>query len=270
MHWVVSETWLNAATVERNRGFFAGVYATLFSLGFVAGPILLTVIEVSGGLPFYLIAGSVVLAAVPLAFARGAVPKIEVNTSQGSWSPLALAPTIFAAILVSGLVDGAILSLLPLYGLRNGLEEAEALLLLSIAIAGTVTLQIPLGWLADRLERRRLLLLAGAAGALGAALLPMTIGQPLLLWPLLFLWGGLIVGLYTLALAMLGDRFSGDLLARANALFVMTYCLGSAIGPPLAGTAMDLLSVEGFPASLSLSCLAFLALGLYRSWRRSR
>jgi MFS family permease len=132
---------------------------------------------------------------------------------------------------------------------------------------GTVTLQLPLGWLADKVGRRRLLLVSGVAGAAGAMALPLALGLPSLLWVILFLWGGFFVGLYTIALAELGERFQGPALAGANGLFVMSYSVGSLAGPPALGVAMDVFGPNGLPFGLAAACLAFLLVATVRTMR---
>jgi len=51
----------------------------------------------------------------------------------------------------------------------------------------------------------------------GCALLPLAIRSIWLLWPLLFIWGGAAFGVYTVALAGLGDRYSGAMLLTGSA-----------------------------------------------------
>jgi MFS family permease len=267
VHWIVSETWLNAAATSSRRGLFAGLYATLMSIGFAVGPALLTVIDLDTALPFVIIAGAVVLVGVPLYWARHSMPPIEPARSDSHLWPLAAAPTIFVAALVAGTVDASVLSLLVVYGVRTGFTEADALILLTVLGVGTVTLQLPLGWLADRVGRRRLLLVSGVAGAAGALALPLALGLPTLLWVILFLWGGFFVGLYTVALAELGERFQGPALAGANGLFVMAYSAGSLAGPPVLGVAMDVLGPNGLPVGLAAACLMFLLVAAVRTMR---
>lgn len=265
VHWIVSETWLNALAAKTSRGLLAGLYATLLSIGFAAGPALLTVVDIEGFAPFGFICVTISLAAVPLILVGKAAPVIEAHGEQGRWSAFLIAPTVFAATLVSGVMDASVLSLLAIYGLRIGMLQDTAVLMLSVAVAGTVCLQVPLGWLSDRTDKRSLLLVCGAVGAGGALALPFLAAQSWLLWPMLFVWGGVFVGLYTIGLAMLGERFSGGALAQANALFVMVYCLGNLAGPPVAGTAMDWIGPQGLPAIMATVCGIFLVLGLART-----
>ena len=46
-------------------------------------------------------------------------------------------------------------------------------------------------------------------------------------------------GLYTLSLALIGERFRGADLTQANTAFVMTFQLGTIVGPPYAGAFMQ-------------------------------
>ena len=131
--------------------------------------------------------------------------------------------------------------------------------------AGGVFLQIPIGVLADRIDRRLLLMFCAGAGVFGGISLPLFIHLPWLLWPSLFLWGGVIVGLYTVGLTLLGERFRGADLVGANAAFVMLYGVGAVAGPPVAGAAMDLWDPHGLALALALLCLGFIGVAAF--WR---
>ena len=76
---------------------------------------------------------------------------------------------------------------------------------------------------------------------------------------LLFLWGGLAAGIYPVALSMAGERFRGADLVAINAAIIISYGLGSLIGPVLGGVAMDLWNPQGLMAMLALVFVLFLA-----------
>jgi hypothetical protein len=56
--------------------------------------------------------------------------------------------------------------------------------------------------------------------------------------PMLFLWGAVAFGVYTVALAELGDRFSGSMLLAGNATFAMMWGIGGIVGdaPRISGS----------------------------------
>ena len=142
-------------------------------------------------------------------------------------------------------------ALLPVYGLRIGFEPDSAAFLVSVLALGTMAFQIPIGLLSDRIDRRFMLLAAGLAGIVGAALIPFAAGHGWAFYATLFVWSGLIGTLYTVGLAHLGGRFTGADLAGANAAFVILYNAGLALGPPVVGGGMDLFPPHGFAWSLA-------------------
>jgi len=268
--WIASEIWLNSASGTESRGAVMGVYGTVFSIGIVAGPILLEFTGTRGVKPFAIGAACMILTLLPLGLLR------RVTSAAQEFMPLRdlsgalrAAPIVMLAALVAGLVESADLTLLPLFGLHSGLDERAALLLVAVFMAGNVVLQVPIGLLADRYGRKTLLAACAMASCIGPLLLQRCLGTPLLLWPLLFIWGGTLYAFYSQGVALLGEKFAVENLPSANTLFVMVYCLGGVIGPSTGGIAMDLWPNRGLPILLSGAALLMLGgLALNRLVRR--
>lgn len=255
LHWIISETWINHVAHDDRRGFIAGVYSALMGLGFAIGPVMLGMTGTEGVAPFAVATALVLAAGLPLLWVRGARPAMDHEPGQTTLGVLALAPVIMLASVISGFVDTATLALLPVYGLRVGMDEYTAVLQLTVATIGAVVLQLPIGWLGDYLGRRHVLGGCAAVKTVTVAALPLVLDLPWLLWPILFVWGGAMVAFYTLALALMGSRFRGSLLAKATAALVITYCVGSVIGPLVIGGAMDWLGPSGFIAGMAATSL---------------
>ena len=68
----------------------------------------------------------------------------------------------------------------------------------------------------------------------------------------IMLWGGISFAIYPVGLALLGQRFSGGDIARANTAFSMLYILGGLVGRPLTGAAMDAFGDPGLGWTLAL------------------
>ncbi|MGY2048448.1 MFS transporter [Methylobacterium sp. JK268] len=257
--FVLSEFWINQAAPPARRGLVMGVYATVLALGFAVGPGLLGLLGTAGWPPYLAGAALFAAASVPLLLARGLSPEIPAKGGRGFLGYLRVAPSATLAALVYGAVETGGFAILPIYGLRLGLTPEQAAGLVSLAALGNVAFQIPAGLLADRIDRRKVLLGAAAGGALGALLLPAGAQAPWLLGAVLFVWGGVAGTLYTVGLAHLGARFEGAALAGANAAFLVLYNIGLVLGPPLVGGSMDLASPHGFAWSLAALFLAYLA-----------
>jgi MFS family permease len=252
--FVVSETWINQLVTPQTRGRVMGLYSTVLSLGFAIGPFLLPVTGIEGWAPFWVGVAGAAISLVALILVRDQVPAFT-REAQGTSLVgfLPLAPVLLAAVATFSFYDQAVLSFWPLYGLRYGLTETTVANALGVLIIGNVFLQFPLGWLADRTSRRGLMLFCAAAAVVGSLVLPLAITRPLILWPLLFFWGGLAFGVYTMALIELGDRFSGALLLAGNAAFALMWGVGGIIGPPVTGGVMQLVGPNGLPLVLGVT-----------------
>lgn len=257
--FVVSETWINTLAPSRGRGRVVGIYVTVASVGFASGPVLLGLVGSEGLAPFLVAALAPLLALPILVRARHCLPDVFDDRAGGSVVAFArTAPVLVAVVAMVSLYDQTVLAMFPVYGLAAGLGETATSLSLSAAIVGNVALQVPLGWLAERLDRRRVLLGLALAAATGLAALPSVLGT-IWGWPVLFVVGACAFGGFTVCLVELGERFSGSMLLAGNAAFAMVWGLGGLAGPPLAGAAMERFGPDGFPATL---CLLFLALAL--------
>lgn len=270
IHWILSEAWINTLAPPERRGFYVGVYGALFMAGFAIGPLGLTIIPLDGVLPFALIAVGVLLSGIPLYVLRARLPKLDDSPHRASFAPFFVAPAVFLASLAAGLSDGALWALLTVYGIDKGIGEAGALHLLAALNVGTVLLQIPLGWAADRHGAGAILIACGVAGVAGGLLLPLVITGPsvLLLWALAFVWGAMLASLYTVGLVELGRFFQGAALTGANGLFVAAYSLGGLSGPLTAGYAMDGTGPDALPVFIVVVTAAFLAFAIAESARR--
>lgn len=266
--FVLSEFWINAAAPPARRGLVMGIYATVLALGLAVGPTLLTVLGTHGFAPYLAGAGLFLVGLVPLLLARGLSPVIGHGRGRPFTAYLRLAPAATLAALVYGAVETGGFAILPLYGLRLGYEAETAAGLVSALALGNVLFQIPFGWLADRVDRRLVLLLAALGGALGSSLIPLASGWFPGLLVLLFLWGGIAGTLYTVGLAHLGATIRGADLAGANAAFVVLYNVGLMLGPPIIGGGMDLVPPQGFAYSLCLLFLSYAAVVALRLVQR--
>jgi MFS family permease len=262
--FVAGETWINELAEEATRGRTMGLYAMVVAGGYALGPLLLPLTGIQGWLPFLAGGAFIALATLPLLLGRPVSPTFSTDRTWTVLGFCALAPTICAAVVLSAFKDAAGIPLIPVYAVRMGVGQDAAALMLTVLGIGALALQIPLGWLADRVDRYALLFACAASGGLGAVLFALSIRWDWLPWLVLFLWGGAFSGVYTIALVILGERFRGAALATGNAAFGFCWGLGSLFGPAVAGPAMDIWDPHGLPATLGGASLLFLLLGLYR------
>lgn len=274
MLFILSEFWISTSAPPHRRGLVLGIYATVLSLGFAFGPFLFAQVGSAGFAPFGVAFLLIGLALIPVILAWKQSPSIEQGGTKGSRHSsnhtgflryIWLAPTATAAVFVFGAVETGGFALFPVYGARIGYSEADAAMLLTAVGLGNVLLQIPLGLISDRMHDRRLLLVICAfIGLCGALALPYVAGDWYMSAAILFLWGGVVAGLYTVGLAHLGSRLSGRDLASANAAFVLCYGVGMLVGPQAIGVGMDIAGPNGFAFTLALFFGPYLVLAALR------
>jgi MFS family permease len=250
--WVVSEIWMNVVVEESRRGRVMGVYAMLVALGLALGPFVLQVVGVYGPAPFLTSAGLALLVAVPLLPYWKNAPVIEHPRDSGFSTVLVAAPLAMFAAFSCGLGEQVAFSFLPVYAVGAGVTAETGALWLSAFVMGNVVLQWPIGWLADHADRRGVLAGCTFASAVLVVLLPTVHAQSFAVIGVIMLWGGISFAIYPVGLALLGRRFRGGDMARANTAFSMLYILGGLIGRPLAGEAMDVVGDPGLGWTLAV------------------
>ncbi len=257
--FIAGETWVNAVTPDAMRGRIIGVFGFLWAAGFGIGPLIIRATGIEGWPPFLAGIGLILLATVPLPFASDLAPTIGRHRSASIPRFLRIAPAALLATALLGVIDSVNDSFLPLYGLRNGLDEDTAVTVLAVVLAGMTAAQIPVGWLADRFDRRRLLRALVMGVLCLAIVLPLVMGDSILVWPVAALWGGAAGGIWAVSLVLIGERFRDADLAAANAARGVLYGIGAAGGPLLAGSALHIWNPHGLMLVIALACLFYLA-----------
>ncbi len=265
--WMAADSWVNAAADEASRGRIVSLYATAATVGFAIGPALLLVTGTEGLLPFAVAAGAMVAGLLPLAVLRPPPPPSPGQAATPVLAVFRIAPFTILAALTSGFAENAVFAMMPLYGLGLALGPATAALLVSAFGAGGMALQLPLGLLADRIDRRQALILTTALALALTLAIPFLAPAGTVFWGVLFIWGGLVSGFYTLGMIALGERFRADALPSATSAFIMAYTIGGMLGPAAAGLSMVALPPHGFMALLAAAFAAYLAIGLIRLWQ---
>jgi len=245
--FALSEFWINAVTHEKKRGLIMGIYATCLSIGFALGPIVITATGIGTPLPFFIGAALFVAGAVPAWRARDVSPDFSDSPTKGFASYILAVPIATFGVFVFAMAESSGFAFLPLWGQHLGYSTAIVPLLASAMTLGNVALQIPLGLVADRIDKRLILLVCGLFGAFGMLFAYFVTGSWFALVLVLFVWGGASAGIYTVGLAHLASRFSGGDLAAANSAFVFCYALGMLVGPLSVGEAMDRMPSAGYP-----------------------
>jgi MFS family permease len=259
--FVLSEAWIVGFAGSEHRGKIVAIYASVLSASFGAGPAIVSWIGIHGWAPFLIGATVIAIGVLPLSLVREeSTQQPEESSSSGFFQFAPKAPMLLVAVLAFAAFDAATLSLIPVYGVQNGLSVSTAALALSVLIAGNIFFQLPLGWLADRYPHR--LMIGGCAlvTVIMLLLLPFAMNT-IWMWPLMVIIGSTGFGVYTVSLVSLGDRFKGQELVSGSAAFAVVWGIGALLGSVSGGWAMSNFGPHGLPVSCAVVYL-LLVVGL--------
>ena len=93
---------------------------------------------------------------------------------------------------------------------------------------------------------------------------PWIFATPLLAYSLVFVWGGLFVGIYTVMLAIVGSRFEGRELVGVYAVMGSAWGIGALVGPLGVGIAMHISPSFGLPFAIGIACALFAVYAMLR------
>jgi MFS family permease len=253
---VQTETWLNGNTVEQARGKVLALYTAGMSLGFATGPLILACTGSDGNLAFYTAA---LLAAIAIGLiVICGMPRVDApeETPERFLRSLKLAALPIMATVLNAAVEMLGMNFLSLYAIKLGWSESASALLISVLMFGAIVLQLPIGWLADRVNRLTLMRILAFIAAAMAFIWPTILAIHWLSYLMLFIWGGIFVGIYTVAITWVGERFKGSQLAGIYAAMSVAWGAGALVGPLLGGFAMQS-SLHGLPWLTGALCLVF-------------
>ncbi|WP_131063720.1 MFS transporter [Raoultella planticola] len=243
---VLGESWITGGAAGKNRATLTGIYASAFTGCQLAGPLL---ISAGADYQIWVLLAVVGLTAACLLMLRH-LPggSRESLAERASWRSLgAFLPVLASGVFCFAFFDASILALLPLYGMDKGLNEAMAVLLVTIVLTGDAFFQAPLGWVADKFGIRRVHLSCAVVFCLALAALPFLLTSPVRLIVGCLILGAAAGALYTLSLVRAGKTFSGQKLIMINALLGFFWSAGSVAGPVVSSL---LISVSGYDGLL--------------------
>jgi MFS family permease len=264
---MIVESWLNDRAQPKTRGTIFGVY-TMVNLGAVtAGQMAISLGDASGFLFFAIAAIVYCLALVPTALSTSATPA-PLTSVRLDLRPLwRNSPVGVMAVFLVGISNASFGTLAAVYGDGVGLALTAIALFASIPVLAGAFAQIPVGFLSDRMDRRKVLV--GTAVLALVAELAFVVLLPegrLLNLALVGVFGAAIFSMYPIIVAHANDHAPPGTSIQVSGGLLMVYGLGSIIGPLVAGFAMAELGPRGL---FLTTIVAHVVMILFTIWRIS-
>ena len=168
--YTVIESWLQAKVTNETRGRTMGVYRVVDMTGSLAAQMVISVLEPASYVSYNLLAILCCAALLPLTLTR--VPQPETPDAPRLHPMLAVtkSPLAAAGVVVAALSSASFRMVGPLYGQEVGLTIDQIAWFLAAFVLGGAVAQYPVGWLADKYDRRWVLIWLSVAAALSCGI----------------------------------------------------------------------------------------------------
>lgn len=266
--YVTMESWLNERATNETRGQVLALYMVVNLSALTAGQYLLNFADPSGYVLFCAVSVLVSIALIPVALTRTVAPVPQKPSPLPLRRMFAISPLGVVASLAYGLGMGSFWGLAPVFADRVLGANEDIALFMSLCILGGGLVQWPMGWLSDKIDRRKMIIaISFLGGGACVAIAYLGVPQPHLIFYFALVFGAATFPLYAISVSHTNDFVDASERVLVSGTLLMVYGVGAVIGPIIAGMAMSRMG----PAGLFFYIGAVYGLvGLYGLWRMTR
>jgi MFS family permease len=286
--FIVTESWLNDRATNRNRGQILSLYMIITYVAFATGNLLLNVSSPTKYEPFILISVLFSIALVPILLAKKKPPKFKKTASMSIKELYRISPFGSFAMLCTGFIYSAVLTLASVYAANMNLTIYEISILLTLIVAAGAIFQWPIGYISDRMDRRKVIITSGILAIIFCILAILFSGtsfsnaftqnltkfnyfsttlEKTKLFLSITLMAGMTLTFFPIILAYVNDNITKDKFVAAGSGLNIVFGVGAIFGPILCSITMQLLGANGFFVYIILFLTLMVIFGLYRITR---
>ena len=233
--YMVVESWLNDRATNQNRGRIFAAYLVVNYLGLVLGQWLFVSGRPSSFSLFSLAAIFYALCLIPVGLTRTPQPGRVTVPVLDPVKIFRASPVGVAGCIAVGLANAAVWTFAPVYAEDHGMTRGLLAAFMMAFTIGGALIQMPLGRLSDRMDRRYVIAGVTLAAALAGVCL-YTFGghNRTLTLVLVALFGVTALPLYGLSVAHANDRLPRAMFVEASATLLLINAAASMFGPVIA------------------------------------
>lgn len=269
--YTVIEAWLQAKLTNETRGRAMGSYRVVDMGASLVAQMLISVLEPASYVSYNLLALLCCAALLPITLTRTAEPETPGALRLRPMLAVTRSPLAAAGVVVAALSSASFRMVGPVYGQEVGLAVEQIAYFLAAFVAGGAIAQYPVGWLADKYDRRWVLIWLSVASIASSALTALTgdLGTAgILLTATLF--GATTFPIYSVAAAHAHDFAETSERVELSAALMFFFALGAIAAPLLASTLIELYGPSAMFVMIGTGHGALVVFGLIRMQMRPR
>ena len=262
--YTVAESWVNDLSDNEHRGQALSVYMIVSMAGSAFGQLFLNIADPETATLFMIVSVLISISLVPILIVVSKQPDFSVAKFFTVKELYKASPLGVVTSIMTGLAHGTLWGIGSIYGLKNGLSiEQVSIFMFTFVIGGAIN-QYLVGYLSDKYDRRTIIVIVAFLASIFSVLAVLIGSSFIALIIITFIFGGLTVPLYALAIAHTNDFLEKDEMVAASAGIQLAAGIGLTIGPIIGGLSIDFIGASGFWIFLFLIHALLGVFGLFR------
>lgn len=262
---MITESWLNAGATNTNRGKVLSLYMITHFLASGFGQLLIPLADISDFTLFTYAAIGFSLSLVPVLTTRMIAPPLPARQKVKFKDVYKFSPVGMTGGFVIGAVAAILYGLTPLFTQGIGLSTTTTATFMATIILSGVILQLPIGYISDRLDRRVLIAIVSlVSGLLSIGIYLSAEINMILFFVVGGLFGAVVMTIYPIAIAHVNDATPADKLLYAAAGILTAFSTGAVIGPIFASFLVEKM---GYAAMFIFQAALLVLYALIVIWR---
>lgn len=233
------ESWLSSSSTPSTRGRVLSAYTIVNLTVVVAGMQMIGLAPTQGFELFTAVAILYSLAAVPVSVTTTPVPSAPKTARLRLGWLISVSPAAVMGCFFTGVANSGFWQLSALYAKDAGLSVGQVATFVTAAVLGGAASNWPAGYLSDKIGRRGVLMVCGAAAATaGLGLFMLSGSGPLVLYGLAAVYGAMAFPIYTLCVAHANDLVHKKRAVEVSSGLLLTFSIAAVMGPLVASFLM--------------------------------
>jgi len=238
--YTVVEAWLQAKVTNETRGRAMGIYRVTDMGASLAAQLMIGILEPASYVSYNLLALICCATLIPLTLTRVSQPETPPAPRLRPMLAIHRSPLAAAGVVVAALSSASFRMVGPVYGTGVGLGADQIAYFLAAFVLGGALAQYPTGWLADKFDRRWVLIWLSVAAIISCILTAtVTSTDVKTIFILAGLFGFTTFPIYSVASAHAHDFAESHERVELSAALMFFYALGAIAAPYTASTLID-------------------------------
>ncbi|WP_299654503.1 MFS transporter [uncultured Tateyamaria sp.] len=268
--YTVIEAWLQAKVSNETRGRTMGVYRVVDMGASLAAQLVIGVLEPASYISYNILAIVCCAALLPLTLTKVKQPDTPSAPRLRPRLAAQRSPLAAAGVVVAALSSASFRMVGPIYGQEVGLTTQQIAWFMASFVLGGALAQYPVGWLADKFDRRWVLIWLSAAAVGSCAVTALATGLDttgIMLTAGLF--GLTTFPIYSVAAAHAHDFADASERVELSAALMFYFALGAIAAPFTASALIEAFGPPALFAMIAVGHATLIVFGLARMRTRA-